>query len=169
MVYNLLKRIQNLLVSKPSGAKEELEILSLVNQALSTMLNGRDTETFAPNELLVRICPDTNGRSSYAMTATDSACACITGQRKRMPSTWTYGCVPTAGSVTATTSCRRQSWTLPTMPERTIYGKIWIPVPSMPRSSGGRRNSRLNMRALIGMRRTTSLLSTGFTGKRRNK
>ena len=59
MVYNLLKRIQNLLVSKPSGTKEELEILSLVNQALSTMLNGRDTETLAPNELLVRICPDT--------------------------------------------------------------------------------------------------------------
>lgn len=59
MVYNLLKRIQNLLVSKPSGTKKELEILSLVNQALSTMLNGRDTETLAPNELLVRICPDT--------------------------------------------------------------------------------------------------------------
>ena len=58
MVYNLLKRIQNLLVSKPSGTKEELELLSLVNQALPTMLNGRETETLAPNELLVRICPD---------------------------------------------------------------------------------------------------------------
>ena len=38
MAYNLLKRIQNLLVSKPSGTKEELEILSLVNQALPTCL-----------------------------------------------------------------------------------------------------------------------------------
>lgn len=43
--------------SRPS--KGGIEILSLVNQALSTMLNGRDTETLAPNELLVRICPDT--------------------------------------------------------------------------------------------------------------
>ena len=43
MVYNILKRIQNLLVSKPSGTKEELELLSLVNQALPTMLNGRET------------------------------------------------------------------------------------------------------------------------------
>ena len=59
MVYNLLKHIQNLLVSKPSETKEELEILNLVNQTLPTMLNGCDTETLAPNELLVRICPDT--------------------------------------------------------------------------------------------------------------
>ena len=59
MIYNLLKSIQNLLASKPSGTKEEQEILSLVSQALPTMLNGRDTETLAANELLVRICPDT--------------------------------------------------------------------------------------------------------------
>ena len=36
-------------------------------------------------------------------------------------------------------------------------------------SSSGRKNSRLSMRALIGMRRTTSLPSTGFTRKRQNK
>lgn len=48
MVYNLLKHIQNLLVSKPSETKEELEILNLVNQTLPTMLNGCDTETLAP-------------------------------------------------------------------------------------------------------------------------
>ena len=59
MIYNLLKRIQNLLASKPSGTKEEQEILSLVSQALPAMLNGHDTETLAANELLVRICPDT--------------------------------------------------------------------------------------------------------------
>ncbi|MBU9878954.1 hypothetical protein KGH27_02630 [Bacteroides faecis] len=59
MIYNLLKSIQNLLASKPSGTKEEQEILSLVSQALPAMLNGRDTETLAANELLVRICPDT--------------------------------------------------------------------------------------------------------------
>ena len=59
MIFNLLKSIQNLLVSKPSGTKEEQEILSLVSQALPAMLNGRDTETLAVNELLVRICPDT--------------------------------------------------------------------------------------------------------------
>ena len=59
MIYNLLKSIQNLLASKPSGTKEEQEILSLVSQALPAMLNGRDTETLAPNELLARICPDT--------------------------------------------------------------------------------------------------------------
>lgn len=40
MIYNLLKRIQNLLASKPSGTKEEQEILSLVSQALPAMLNG---------------------------------------------------------------------------------------------------------------------------------
>ena len=55
MIYNLLKRIQNLLASKPSGTKEEQEILSLVSQALPAMLNGHDTETLAANELLVRI------------------------------------------------------------------------------------------------------------------
>ena len=49
MIYNLLKSIQNLLASKPSGTKEEQEILSLVSQALPAMLNGRDTETLAPN------------------------------------------------------------------------------------------------------------------------
>ena len=38
MIYNLLKRIQNLLASKPSGTKEEQEILSLVSQALPAML-----------------------------------------------------------------------------------------------------------------------------------
>ena len=59
MIYNLLKRIQNLLASKPSGTKEEQEILSLVSQALPAMLNGHDTDTLAANELLVRICPDT--------------------------------------------------------------------------------------------------------------
>ena len=47
MIYNLLKRIQNLLASKPSGTKEEQEILSLVSQALPAMLNGHDTETLA--------------------------------------------------------------------------------------------------------------------------
>ena len=51
MIYNLLKRIQNLLASKPSGTKEEQEILSLVSQALPAMLNGHDTETLAANEL----------------------------------------------------------------------------------------------------------------------
>lgn len=50
MIYNLLKRIQNLLASKPSGTKEEQEILSLVSQALPAMLNGHDTETLAANE-----------------------------------------------------------------------------------------------------------------------
>ena len=55
MIFNLLKSIQNLLVSKPSGTKEEQEILNLVSQALPAMLNGRDTETLAVNELLVRI------------------------------------------------------------------------------------------------------------------
>lgn len=59
MVYNLLKRIQSLWASKSSRTKEELEILNLINQVLPTMLNGRDTEALAPNELLVRICPDT--------------------------------------------------------------------------------------------------------------
>ena len=49
MIYNLLKRIQNLLASKPSGTKEEQEILSLVSQALPAMLNGHDTETLAAN------------------------------------------------------------------------------------------------------------------------
>ena len=42
MIYNLLKRIQNLLASKPSGTKEEQEILSLGSQALPAMLNGRE-------------------------------------------------------------------------------------------------------------------------------
>jgi hypothetical protein len=169
MIYNLLKRIQNLLASKPSGTKEEQEILSLVSQALPAMLNGHDTETLAANELLYGYAPTPNGRSSYAITATGSACACTMGRRKRMPSTWTYGCVPTVESVTATTSCRRLSWTLPTMPGRTTCGRTGTPVPSMPRSSSGRKNSRLSMRALIGMRRTTSLPSTGFTRKRQNK
>lgn len=76
MVYNLLKRIQNLLVSKPSGTKEELEILSLVNQALPTMLNGGDTETLAPNELLVRICPDTK-RPVLVCHDGDGQCLCL--------------------------------------------------------------------------------------------
>ena len=43
MIYNLLKRIQNLLASKPSGTKEEQEILSLVSQALRELLIGNDS------------------------------------------------------------------------------------------------------------------------------
>ena len=59
MIYNLLKDIQRQLEAKQSRTEEEQETLSRINQALPTMLNGRDTETLAPNELLVRICPDT--------------------------------------------------------------------------------------------------------------
>ena len=97
MIYNLLKRIQNLLASKPSGTKEEQEILSLVSQALPAMLNGRDTEHLPLMNCWYGYVPTPNGQSSYAITATGSACACTMGRRKRMPSTWTYGCVPTAG------------------------------------------------------------------------
>ena len=90
MIYNLLKRIQNLLASKPSGTKEEQEILSLVSQALPAMLNGHDTEHLPPMSCWYGYAPTPNGRSSYAITATGSACACTMGRRKRMPSTWTY-------------------------------------------------------------------------------
>ena len=59
MIYNLLKRIQNLLASKPSGTKEEQEILSLVSQALPAMLNGHDTEHLPPMSCWYGYCPDT--------------------------------------------------------------------------------------------------------------
>lgn len=169
MIYNLLKRIQNLLASKPSGTKEEQEILSLVSQALPAMLNGHDTETLAANELLVRICPDTK-RPVLVCHNGNGQCLCL------------------HNGTTEEDAVDVDLWLRSNGRECNGYNKLqeavvdlaynagadnlWedrTPVPSMPRSSSGRKNSRLSMRALIGMRRTTSLPSTGFTRKRQNK
>ena len=106
MIYNLLKRIQNLLASKPSGTKEEQEILSLVSQALPAMLNGHDTETLAANELLVRICPDTK-RPVLVCHNGNGQCLCLhNGTTEEDAVDVDLCCVPTVESVTATTSCR---------------------------------------------------------------
>ncbi len=169
MIYNLLKRIQNLLASKPSGTKEEQEILSLVSQALPAMLNGHDTETLAANELLVRICPDTK-RPVLVCHNGNGQCLCL------------------HNGTTEEDAVDVDLWLRSNGRECNGYNKLQEAVVDLAynagadnlwedrdsravnaRSSSGRKNSRLSMRALIGMRRTTSLPSTGFTRKRQNK
>ncbi len=97
-------------------------------------------------------------------------CLCLhNGRRKRMPSTWTYGCVPTVKSVTATTGCRRLSWTLPTMPADNLWEDRDSRAVNAEIVQWAGRIRRPSMRAPIGMRRTTSLRSTGFYKERQNK
>lgn len=169
MIYNLLKRIQNLLASKPSGTKEEQEILSLVSQALPAMLNGHDTETLAANELLVRICPDTK-RPVLVCHNGNGQCLCLhNGTTEEDAVDVDLWLRSNGRECNGYNKLQEAVVDLPTMPGRTTCGRTGTPVPSMPRSSSGRKNSRLSMRALIGMRRTTSLPSTGFTRKRQNK
>ena len=102
MVYKSLKRIQNPVGFKPSGTKEELEPKS--GQPVRFLQNAQmgrgETETLLPQMNWLAICPDTKHPVLAAMTATAAPAACITGRRKRMPSMWTYGCVPTVGDVT---------------------------------------------------------------------
>ena len=169
MIYNLLKRIQNLLASKPSGTKEEQEILSLVSQALPAMLNGHDTETLAANELLVRICPDTK-RPVLVCHNGNGQCLCL------------------HNGTTEEDAVDVDLWLRSNGRECNGYNKLQEAVVDLAYNAGadnlwedrdsravnaeivsGRKNSRLSMRALIGMRRTTSLPSTGFTRKRQNK
>ncbi len=70
MIYNLLKRIQNLLASKPSGTKEEQEILSLVSRRFLQCSMGMIRKHLPPMSCWYGYAPTPNGRSSYAITAT---------------------------------------------------------------------------------------------------
>lgn len=59
MLYNLLKDIRLQLEEKASRTTQEQEMLDRINLALPHMCRNGDAELLAPNEVLVRICPDT--------------------------------------------------------------------------------------------------------------
>lgn len=76
MLYDLLEDIRRRLETKASRTTEEQETLDRINLALPHMRRNRDAELLAPDEVLVRVCPDT-GHPVLVCHTGDGHAACL--------------------------------------------------------------------------------------------
>lgn len=76
MLYKLLEDIRHRLEAKDPQMAEEREILDRILLALPHTRRERDAELLAPNEVLVRVCPDT-GHPVLVCHDGQGQCSCL--------------------------------------------------------------------------------------------
>lgn len=76
MLYKLLEDIRHRLEAKDPQTAEEREILDRILLALPHIRRDRDAEQLAPNEVLVRVCPDT-GHPVLVCHDGQGQCSCL--------------------------------------------------------------------------------------------
>ncbi len=76
MLYELLKKHLHYLESKPDKTGTETELLTALQQAFLHIIQEKDRECLAPNEILVRICPST-GRPALVCHEGEGNCLCL--------------------------------------------------------------------------------------------